>query len=625
MALCKKLRQMTLDEPASLATLPPEIVLNILGSLDTRDWFSLARTCRRLSIVAVAELDKYNAEEGEYYAVWYACVANKPAILLHQIAHDVTIVNRYFTSNFSNKRVDFRFGRDMTPLAVSILAARDAIVRILLANGADPNLPDRKPILGNEVLWYPINWAVIPKRKSSVPIIKLLSGHGADMNQVPKIYAERVSGYPKGLRCPPIFRLLTLEKPRFHSVHGKPTTCETFNRDLCKIQDLRLRQLIALLQSGANPNQQYDRDLVTPIFFLLTSLATYTPSFYFENRLILSHEGDAQADIINEIVVSFLDTLHRFGADIYGLGNTYVYPRPLIGDKPFDNTETPLHAACRLNDRHKPIISWFLRNGASIESCSQTKKTPFMDYCSSIFTDVDMFREFLGNRPIINSKDALGRTALHYLCANHRLWPQVKEKAVRIILDRGADPTAVDLSGHIPADDVLLPDMASSPEEDVIIMLEKAVRGREAQQKKQKDRTQGKGAKKRKGLPKHRTMATNNYENGQTSNTAGITNVRNRSRSGFAMGEIQMEDIQLGRRGISGRGGGRESHSYGDDQVQGRQDASPQDHDQSTQEGNQTTPQGGSRGRFHENIRGNRYYRSARRINLPKQTTPQTQ
>ncbi|KAI1111050.1 ankyrin repeat-containing domain protein [Nemania sp. NC0429] len=450
---CEGLSNMTIHEPATLATLPPEIVLAILGFMDEKkDWLALARICRRLSNTVVPELDKYDALRGKYYAIWYACVAGNPDILLRRIAQDATVVNRYFTRSFRHERVDFRFGRGMTPLAVAIVAGRDNIVQLLLTNGADANRPDHCPVLRNTVLWYPINWAVVSKHESSVPIINMLKAHSADMDQVPKDFSEGVPEYPRGMKCAPIFRLLMLEKPR--RWHDRPTSCEDFNHDLRRIQDLRLRQLTALLQSGANPNIRYDWDLVTPIFFLLTNLSTYTPSFYFNDRLILSHEGDAQADLVNNMVISFLDVLRDFGADISRLGNIYFYKQPAARRISAAYPETPLHAACRLNDRHKPVINWFLRNGLPINSLGEAQSTPLMAYCGSKFADMSQFHEFLNGGVMINHQDILGRTALHDICANAQLPAIVKEKVVRMMLNMGADPTILDHEGRVPAEEI---------------------------------------------------------------------------------------------------------------------------------------------------------------------------
>ncbi|KAI0102650.1 hypothetical protein GGR51DRAFT_573881 [Nemania sp. FL0031] len=475
--LCEGIDGMTLHEPAApanLAAMPTEIILEILAILDEkRDWVALARTCLRLSEVVVPELDKYTVTAGGYYALWYACIANKPAILLHHVALDPAVVDRYFTRSFYHERVGRTFGKNMTPLAVAAVEGRDAIVRLLLAHGADANRPDRCPVLEDPVLWYPINWAVTCKRKTSVSIIKMLKAHSANVNQVPRDLTGGVSECAKGIKCAPIFRVLMLEKPCTRSSQiSQSTTCETFNKDLQKIQDIRLRQLIALLENGADPNQRYDEDFVTPIFFLLTSLATYTPSFYFDNRLMLSDEAENQTNLVNEIAVVFLDTLRNFGADISQLGHIYYYREQFARCISAAYPETPLHVACRLNDRHKPIIHWFLRNGLSINALGRAESTPLMAYCNSKFTDLDQFRQFLRYRPLINHQDILGRTALHDLCENCGLQPQVMEKAVRMMLNRGANPTLLSNDGRAPGQGIESTGTRITPYEDVLLMLQ---------------------------------------------------------------------------------------------------------------------------------------------------------
>ncbi|TRX91579.1 hypothetical protein FHL15_007584 [Xylaria flabelliformis] len=494
--LCEELNSMTMQEPASFATAPAEIVINILNYLVAkRDWLCIARSCRRLSKFIVAELDKYTVGDGDYYAVWYACVTNKPIILLRHIAFDAAIVNRHFTKDFRRKgtrrmRCDSEwrtnhaktsFGKDMTPLAVAIIASSEAIVQLLLANGADPNRPgltsslDRRP-------WRPIHWAVASKHESSVAIIKMLGAHSVNTNLPPKDYTENELLYEPF----PIFMLLVLQKPQWNPRDLRRTNCEEFNGDLWQLQDLRFRQLEAILQCGADPNIRFDS--VTPVFFFLYHLSIYSPSFYFDRNMALSHEEDAQATMVNEIATLFLDMLRDFGADIFEIGETYH-----LGSQPV----TPLHAACMLKDRHKPIIDWFLRNGVSIDSLDADQGTPLMAYCASVFTDLDQFRKFLSNGPLINNSDISGRTALHHLCANKYLHPQVMEKAVKIMLDRGADPTFISNDGLVPAqelDPVGFIDPSKSHQKDVLVMLRKATktwksraRRREARRKKSED------------------------------------------------------------------------------------------------------------------------------------------
>ncbi|KAI0544796.1 hypothetical protein F4679DRAFT_600335 [Xylaria curta] len=453
--LCDELNRMTMQEPASLATAPAEILINILGYLRVKkDWLCLARSCRRVSNFVVAELDKYAVGDGDYYAVWYACVANKPTILLRHIAFDATIVNRHFTKDFRRKARRIRrntkygtqcrfdperrvFGKGMTPLSVAIIAGNKAIVQLLLANGADPN---RRDLASARMPWWPIHWAVVSEYESSVAIIKMLGAHSVNTNTPHKDPTDR------HIYRAPIFKLLELQKPRWDNIDERETNCEEFNNDLWQLQGLRLRQLEALLlQCRANPNIVNDpttREWKMPVFHLLEALENYRPSFYFHDSLKLSHEVDTQVDVVNDIVMLFLDKLRDFGAHIRAIG--YFGWR----------YQTPLHAACRLNDGHKPIIDWFLRNGVSINSLDSSGCTPLIAYCDSGFKDLGLFRKFLSNGPLINHSDFDGRTALHYLCANRDLTPQVMEKAVKIMLDRGADPTFISNQGLVPAQEL---------------------------------------------------------------------------------------------------------------------------------------------------------------------------
>ncbi|KAI0440829.1 hypothetical protein F4803DRAFT_525954 [Xylaria telfairii] len=523
---CDKSDKMAPHEPGSLATIPAEIVLSILGSLKKKkDWLSLARTCRRVSSFVVAELDKYNVEHGQNYALWYACVTNKPTILLHQIHQDAAVVNRHFLKDFERRRVKrvvvpsnwrldpdcTRFGGGQSPLSVAIIAGSGTIIQLLLANGADPNRRDTAPVFLHVIPWYPIDWAVASKHESSVATIEMLAAHSANMNQVSEHFIQDASDKPIRTKQAPIFHLLRLQKPIWNSQDNRQTSCEVFNDDLRQLQGLRLRQLKALLQCGADPNITYECDRVTPVFSLLSNLAIYSPSFYFDKSVMLSHEEDAQADVVNEIVTSFLDMLRDFGANIRRLGNTYfTYGYEKIDYRIFSLLpETPLHAACKLHDRHKPIIDWFLCNGLPIDSPSRNQGTPLMAYCGSTFVDVDQFKKFLGNGPAINHSDVHGRTALHYLCANQGLRPQVREKAVKIMLDRDADPTFVNNEGNDPAKE-LDPRQLGSAYKDVLAMLETAKKSWNKRARKREER----GSNNRECLD----LTSSKNRNGRTDN-----------------------------------------------------------------------------------------------------------
>ncbi|KAI0466275.1 hypothetical protein F4859DRAFT_519294 [Xylaria cf. heliscus] len=638
---CETLDKMATHAPAGLATIPAEIVLNILGHLKKkRDWLGLARTCRRVSGFVVAELDKYNVEDGQYYALWYACVTSKPTILLRQIAQDAAVVNRCFTKEFRRERVkrvklhskwrfypdNNVFGKGMTPLAVAIVAGSDAIIQLLLANGADPNRPDLSPAFSNWVPWHPIHWAVASKHESSVATIKMLAEYSADMNQAPQGFIDGVSEYPKGMRCAPIFSLLMLQKPLWDSRGKRQTSCEEFNHDLRQLQGLRLRQLEALLQCGADPNVRYDWDFVTPVFFLLSNLATYNPSFYFEKSVTLSHEEDAQANVVNEIATLFLDMLRDFGADIHGLGNTYFYRNTWLRKIATEYRETPLHAACRLKDRHKPIIDWFLRNGLSIDSLGTAQGTPLMAYCDSTFTDVDLFRRFLRNGPSINHSDILGRTALHHLCANEGLRPQVREMAVKMLLDRHADPTFINNEGHAPAHELDSSEKLKSAHEDVLVMLEmaakawnKRARKREeheskrnkcpasARSKAQDDRAynqhRGRGYQGAGHGNDRRKNREDGYENKQTGHGAGNPVSSRGGNHAAAQGSNRgnRDNHQDSNRDSTPHNKGNNSNSQGKD----GQGISHQRHDKGTLA---EIDQSASRGLFYRKVRGGRYY-----------------
>ncbi|KAI0204354.1 ankyrin repeat-containing domain protein [Astrocystis sublimbata] len=500
--------------PADLVTCPAEIVLNILVYLTSKkDWLALARICRRISHSVVPELRLSSIQDDTSYALWYACAYNRPDILQIQIAMDPTVVGRHFMTSFRPQRAkqaqsqtQWEFcpkfkalGQNMSPLSLAIVTDSAAAVQLLLDNGANPTHPDlwppfrrwgskefyNLPTHDNSIelikKWFPIHWAVEATHEGSVAIIQMLGAKYSESYDKVKSVLD-IHGSHWRI---PVIKLLELQKPRRAPAPGQ-TSCEGFNNDFRRLQDLRLRQLKALLQyPDVDPNLTMNKEnSITPISFILSTLNGYKPSFYFEDNLILSHEEDVQADIVNEIAISFLEVLRDFGADIRRLG-------PPLNSSDSADFETPLHSACKLKERHRPIFLWFLRNGVPVDILSRGQRTPLMAYCSSPFTDVDLFKRFLEYKPLINHADnTLGRTALHELCANVHLGPQVREKAVKMLLDRGADTTYISNVGITPVQE--LEPAASIINNDVTRMLKRAMRawrgpGREAHQRHTRD------------------------------------------------------------------------------------------------------------------------------------------
>ncbi|KAI0188123.1 ankyrin repeat-containing domain protein [Xylaria flabelliformis] len=661
---CEEHNSMTAQEPANLGNAPAEIIINILDYLEAKkDWLCIARSCRRLSNFIVPELDKYTVGNGGYYAVWYACVANKPAILLRHIALDATVVNRYFTKDFcchGMSRINGESSKGKVPLAVAIIAGSEAIVQLLLVNGADPNRPDLTTLTPfsldwdleldrNPTPWRPIQWAVMSRHESSVAIIKMLGAHSVNTNQAPGgCMADRADSHA------PIFILLRLQKPKCGWSRDKQqTSCEEFNDDLRRLRDLRLRQLEALLQHGADPNIRYGSGPLTPIFFFLDSLAFYRPSFYFDNALALSQEKDAQADIVNEIATSVLDMLLNFGANIYELGvSTFMRLRLF--------RETPIHLACRMKDQNKPIIDWFLRNGVSIDSLDEAQGTPLMAYCSSAFKDLDLFRKFLSNGPLINHSDIKGRTALHYLCANQDLTPQVMEKAVKIMLDRGADPTFVSNEGRVPAQELdpvgskgSSRSASSGRHRDVLLMLKRATETWNKRARKQEE-TKSKDSKNNKRLvlthseaqvdrpdnqPSDRERRASHEKDGRQNRKNGHENkkpgqgtaspVGGRSHNhATPKGSIrgnrrEKQRDQGGNRGESHQNGGTQHINCDNDNGKGKETKDKRHNSDNNKEG--TTPQGNDQSTpppppppqdtFQEKVRGGKYCGAANQEN----------
>ncbi|KAI8629807.1 ankyrin repeat-containing domain protein [Xylariaceae sp. FL1651] len=442
-----------------LPALPVELLRQIFSELQTQaDRSHLAQTCRRVSLLLIPELYTHDAKYDDHHALLWACESNKDKLLEDLIRRDATIVDRIFTEDHSyhGRRITSKY---LTPLITAIRASSTMCVFILLKNGANANLPDQEPVEGHRARWYPINWAVGCRTSRSIPIIKMLKKRGADINQIPR-WPERIPGYiypdifssaSPGLDLPPIFRVLLFEKPRLpQSRYNELTDATSFNKDFKKLLALRNKQLKHLLENGADANAKRNIGGVefkqTPVFFLLLQLQWFSTSFYFPDVLKLRHEENTQAQIVNEMSVLFLNTLKDYGADIHM--RVAHMPKPPLRET------TPLLEACALPDPHRPIIHWFLDNGVSINTPNAGGRTPLMSYCDarygSAIRDLEQLEAFVKRGPCLNARDSDGRTALHKLLLNRDLRPLVREKAAKMLVKRGADPTIANNWGELP-------------------------------------------------------------------------------------------------------------------------------------------------------------------------------
>ncbi|KAI1823220.1 ankyrin repeat-containing domain protein [Xylaria intraflava] len=477
--------KMNEKKSANIATMPAEILLEIFSNLKKkRDWITLATTCRSISRVAVAELDKYNTKQCNNYALWYACVKGNFAILDRLITPNPKAINYYFTKSFEEPELMLTFGKNMTPLSVAILAGRHDVVAWLLKHGADANLCDKKPVTTEfGVCLYPINWAAASTHISSVSIIAYLAAHGADLNRKPHIFRKLGEGleYPKGICCAPIFQVLLLDHPCPLADRSKPKNPETYNSDLKALQALRLAQLRVLLAGGADINARYSFDAITPMFFLLDGLMYFKPVLHSESWYSMASDKKAQAALITDIAMSFFDVLRAKGANVRELGHPYFNGNMAARQVAFDFPELALHYACRLPDVHKPTIFWFLDHGIGANALSMSQATPLMGYCHSEFEDMQMLTKFIcrgaGAKEMINRQDVTGRTPLHELAANPNLTPWVKRQTMKILFACGAKPDIRSRDDYTPIDEVK--NIVGAPIQDgVVELLELEIRKR---------------------------------------------------------------------------------------------------------------------------------------------------
>jgi ankyrin repeat protein len=100
---------------------------------------------------------------------------------------------------------------------------------------------------------------------------------------------------------------------------------------------------------------------------------------------------------------------------------------------------TALHSAA--NSEHNDIMQLLLRKGAVVDARSHSGVTPLMQ--AQLLRTV---RVLLSAHADVNAVDAHGRTVLHY-CARQG----AAECVYRLLLQHGAVPTAVDVTGSTPA------------------------------------------------------------------------------------------------------------------------------------------------------------------------------
>jgi len=459
----------TSDPTPNVDTLPTELLLNILGNLRRkRDWLALGRTCRRLSSVAIPELDKYNAGEGNNFALWYACRRNSVHVFNHLVGLDSQTqnwINRHFTVSFYCRSRGAWLGKGMTPLNVAILGDKGEIMAVLLAFGADPNIPDNVALLTRPARWYPINYAVARATMESVVILRFLLKAGANPNQEPIVstpvimQSERQPTISRdgveslGFQCAPIFRVLDVQeaviRQSFRARQG--TESDTYDSHLEAALDMRNRQLEILLEAGADPTLRHKLCQSQPLFYLLSRLDRYMPTFFYSPNAQTIDDINNQCRKVNKKVMSFLSTLRNY-VDINEL-DMPIYSMPRCRERRHGIDlipVTPLHFACELPDRHKPIVHWFLRNGASIDAPDRDGKTPLMAYCTSKFANTDQFMDFVRAGANVHARSNDGTTALHALCRNRMITGATKELAVIFLLCLGADPRMENDAGQRP-------------------------------------------------------------------------------------------------------------------------------------------------------------------------------
>ncbi|KAI0002854.1 ankyrin repeat-containing domain protein [Xylariaceae sp. FL0662B] len=431
--------------------LPQELFPYVTGHLSQREKSSLARTCRHLYFSVNPLLYDHDRVHGDNHALWWACSKNEMSTLVKVLLRNTDVVNHHFREMHSlPKRHRVILGENVTPLVVALQAGHNKIAAGLVKNGADVNIPDKNPVLSHTRCWYPINWVVDTVKVGQQPekAIEYLRSHGANINQVPKDSENKYYDLSGNPRPPnrhhgdsfPIFRALSLAPPPKSQAMS---TATAYNKDFCKLLDLRLAQMIALLKAGADPNIRDPDTGYTPLFHTLAAVEKYKPTFNFDMICASTYEKETQLyEVIMPYVLKFLQELVRWGADVNVFGTKKISPAR-------QEELTPLHLVCGLDERFEPLTLFLLESGAHINAVADNGRTPLFYYNFSSMRDARSLNRFIEKGAKLNHQDDLGQTILHFVYASELVGPaHLLELVNRVLLSYGADLNIEDRGGR---------------------------------------------------------------------------------------------------------------------------------------------------------------------------------
>ncbi|KAI0390778.1 ankyrin repeat-containing domain protein [Xylariaceae sp. FL0594] len=438
----EKLSSATTDGSPRITTLPPEILLTVLyGMEEKQDWLNLAKTCRRLADVVLHELYRYIQSQGDDYALWYACYHNNVDGFLRLVTQDGQTqnwINRHLGYNcLREDYLLYSLERDMTPLCVAVAHEGVEMVEMLLAHGADLEIPELTPRDVRPACWYPIHYAVLRPTLKSKAILSSLLKAGANPDRVP-LYRQEVTsthllsdrqprvealGESRGAQCAPIFRVLDLPAQTAFNIGNE--------------------EFQILLKAGADPAATHTWCNSRPAFYLLSRLdrlRSSTPMTDLTQHL----------DLITKHVILFLTTLREY-VDISKLDAPGYSQPQFLGAHDGRKRTTLLHFACELDVENRNLIFWLIEeNGISINALDEDGRTPLMSYFRSGVYTIDVLQDLVRSGANVQAQANDGTTALHELCKSQPVYGIVKSQALYILLQLGADPRVENAAGERP-------------------------------------------------------------------------------------------------------------------------------------------------------------------------------
>ncbi|KAI1502461.1 ankyrin repeat-containing domain protein [Biscogniauxia marginata] len=440
------------DATIGFSSIPVETLLHISSYLKQPERARLARTCCGSYNTLIATLYEHDARKKDQHALWFACATGRMDILRRVSSFKLYDPNHYFVRNHRVKIHRTRnlpiLGKQQTPLIVAIRQGNHSIARELLRLGANPNTPDRMPTGGTRQCWYPINWAVYSTTKLSswTKMVSMLVEANADINQAPTTPVRHPRQWEVPSDVAPIFQVLNLGPPiPSREQRRRPTTGGEFNDDFKAVLRQRLKQLKLLLDLGADTNIRHSETHQTPLFFILSQLLTWSPTFYFDIGIASTREKDEQSFIVIMAVEDILVELKRHGAEV----NTMCAHE----DWGAADICSAIHIACRLYEKHKnhkAIVEWLIQNGADVNATDSEGNTPLILLCRIIPIDIGIIGHLIRMGVDVNHQNRRGETALHEVWSRYRTWIPQQEGVIKKLLQWGANPSIKDNGGCTP-------------------------------------------------------------------------------------------------------------------------------------------------------------------------------